>query len=56
VVVDVGDRRGDRIAVAKGLKPGDIVVTTGQIKLQNGSRLKVVDGAGLTAPAKPALY
>ncbi len=35
--VTTGETRGDQIAVLKGLKPGDIVVTSGQLKLRNGT-------------------
>ncbi len=37
VFVTTGDTRGDQVAVLKGVKEGDIVVTSGQIKLRNGS-------------------
>lgn len=33
--VTLGDRRGDQVAVLKGVKAGDQVVTAGQIKLRN---------------------
>ncbi len=33
--VTTGDTRGDQIAVLEGLKPGDVVVTSGQLKLRN---------------------
>lgn len=56
VVVTVGERVGDRVAIAKGLQAGDLVVTTGQVKLQNGSRLKVVADAAPQAPAQPSRY
>jgi membrane fusion protein (multidrug efflux system) len=35
--VTVGITRGDQVAVLKGIKEGDVVVTSGQIKLKNGS-------------------
>ncbi|MES2998165.1 MAG: efflux RND transporter periplasmic adaptor subunit [Pseudomonadota bacterium] len=35
--VTTGDKRGDQIAVLEGIKEGDIVVTSGQLKLKNGS-------------------
>ncbi len=41
VFVTVGDTRGDQIAILKGVKAGDIVVTSGQLKLKNGSRITV---------------
>jgi len=36
VFVTVGASRGDQVAVLKGIKEGDIVVTSGQLKLKNG--------------------
>ncbi|MBX3709146.1 MAG: efflux RND transporter periplasmic adaptor subunit [Gammaproteobacteria bacterium] len=39
--VTTGDARGDQIQVLKGLNEGDIVVTSGQLKLQNGSRVAI---------------
>jgi membrane fusion protein (multidrug efflux system) len=36
-VVTTGATRGDQIAILSGLKEGDIVVSVGQTKLQNGS-------------------
>jgi len=35
--ITVGGTRGDQIAILKGIKEGDVVVTSGQIKLRNGS-------------------
>jgi len=34
--VQIGDTRGDQVAVLKGLAAGDEVVTAGQLKLRNG--------------------
>lgn len=39
--VITGDTRGDQVAITKGLKEGQTVVTSGQIKLKNGSRIVV---------------
>jgi membrane fusion protein (multidrug efflux system) len=39
--VITGDTRGDQVAITKGLKEGQTVVTSGQIKLKNGSRVVV---------------
>jgi len=41
VFVTTGDARGDQVAIVKGIDVGDTVVTAGQIKLRNGSPLKV---------------
>ena len=37
VFVTTGATRGDQVAVLKGIKEGDTVVTSGQLKLRNGS-------------------
>jgi len=39
--VTLGATRGDQVAVIKGLQRGDTVVTSGQLKLKNGTPLKV---------------
>ncbi len=36
-VVQLGESRGDQVAVLKGVQPGEEVVTSGQLKLRNGS-------------------
>jgi len=41
VFVKTGLRRGDQIAVLEGIKSGDVVVTSGQMKLKNGTPLIV---------------
>lgn len=37
VIVTLGDTRGDQVAVLKGVKEGDLIVTSGQVKLRNGA-------------------
>ena len=39
--VTTGATRGDQVAIVKGLKTGDLVVTSGQIKLHNGSPVTI---------------
>lgn len=39
--VTTGPTRGDQVAVLKGLKEGDVIVTSGQLKLKNGAALQV---------------
>jgi membrane fusion protein, multidrug efflux system len=34
--VKLGDTRGDQVAITKGVAAGDVVITSGQIKLRNG--------------------
>jgi membrane fusion protein (multidrug efflux system) len=41
VFVTVGATRGDQVAVLSGIKKGDVVVTSGQLKLKNGTPLAV---------------
>jgi RND family efflux transporter, MFP subunit len=41
VFVTTGPKRGDQVAVLKGVKPGDVVVTSGQVKLHNGSAITI---------------
>ena len=45
--VRVGEPRGERQAIVEGLKPGERVVTVGQIKLDQGTRVKVDNTAAL---------
>lgn len=39
--VQTGDTRGDNVAISEGVKAGDEVVIDGQIKLRNGTTVKV---------------
>lgn len=39
--VVTGDTRGDQVAVLSGLKPGEVVVTAGQLKLHNGTPVDI---------------
>lgn len=39
--VTTGPTRGDQVAILKGVKAGETVVTAGQLKLRNGSRVVV---------------
>lgn len=41
VFVTVGDRRGNQVEIVKGIKAGQLVVTSGQLKLKNGARIKI---------------
>jgi membrane fusion protein (multidrug efflux system) len=46
-----GQARGDLVAINSGLKGGEQVVTTGQLKLNNGSRVKIDNSQDLKPPA-----
>ena len=41
VFVETGPTRGDQIAIVKGLEAGQVVVSSGQNKLKNGTPVKV---------------
>jgi len=51
--VTTGDTRGDQVAVLKGVKDSDMVVTAGQIKLHNGSSVLIDNSITPTADAAP---
>jgi membrane fusion protein, multidrug efflux system len=54
--VKTGQRFENKVAILEGLKPGEMVVSSGQIKLQNGARVQIGDGAPLTPPETPPAY
>jgi membrane fusion protein (multidrug efflux system) len=41
VFVTTGDTRGDQVAIVKGLKAGQEVITSGQLKLKNGTPVEI---------------
>jgi membrane fusion protein (multidrug efflux system) len=52
IFVTTGDTRGDQVAIISGVKPGDVVVTAGQVKLHNGA---VVDINNTVQPSDSAI-
>lgn len=52
VVVELGERRNEIVAVRSGLKGGEQVVTTGQVKIQDGSPVAITETNPLTQQAK----
>jgi membrane fusion protein (multidrug efflux system) len=48
----VGPTQGDRIAILEGIKQGEQVITSGQLKLQPGAAIKVDNSGALKAPAE----
>lgn len=46
--VETGERRDGVVLVLKGLKAGEQVVTAGQLKLDNGAHVAIVDDKALT--------
>jgi len=53
VFVTTGRTRGDQVAILKGVKAGDIVVTAGQIKLRNGSPVLINNSIQPSNDANP---
>jgi membrane fusion protein (multidrug efflux system) len=51
--VKTGPTRGDQVAVLSGLDAGSAVVTAGQIKLRNGTLLKVDNSIPLANDPNP---
>jgi len=48
--VKTGERFNNRVAIQEGLKPGDLVAASGQIKLINGGSVTVTASEALTPP------
>ncbi|WP_377297055.1 efflux RND transporter periplasmic adaptor subunit [Rhizobium sp. SGZ-381] len=55
VFVKTGSVRGDNVAVVDGVQPGDSVVIAGQIKLRNGTPVKVDNSHVPPAQDAPAI-
>jgi membrane fusion protein (multidrug efflux system) len=54
VFVKTGESRGDQVAVTSGVEQGAAVVTAGQIKLRNGTKLKIDNSIKVPNDANPA--
>ncbi|MDX5372056.1 MAG: efflux RND transporter periplasmic adaptor subunit [Pseudomonadaceae bacterium] len=52
--VDTGERRDGQVLIRKGLQAGEQVVTAGQLKLDNGAHVKVIDDQALERQSAPA--
>nr|WP_322940799.1 efflux RND transporter periplasmic adaptor subunit [Pseudomonas sp. s4] len=49
--VETGERRAGRVVISKGLTAGEQVVTSGQLKLDNGAHVVIVDDPALPLKA-----
>jgi membrane fusion protein, multidrug efflux system len=49
--VKTGDRVGDRVVIVEGLKPGDRVAASGQVKLSNGAVVVPTEASVLVSPS-----
>jgi len=52
--VTVGETRGDQVAILKGIEPGTVVVTSGQIKLKNDAPIAIDNRVTPADSAHPA--
>lgn len=50
LAIQPGMKRKDEVAIISGVNPNDRVVTSGQLKLQNGSRVQIKPGDPLKTP------
>ena len=48
--VDVGARYDGKVAITKGIKPGDLVINGGQIRVQNGAPVVPTENDSLNKP------
>ena len=51
--VTTGDTRGDQVAILKGINAGEMIVTSGQIKLHNGSPIAIDNSVQPSNDAAP---
>ncbi len=54
--VETGQRFANKVAIVKGINEGDLVVSSGQIKLHNGAPVTLTESEGLTPPETPPTY
>ena len=50
--VKIGNHRNGKVAILKGIQAGKLVVISGQLKLEDGARVKVDPEASLIPPEK----
>lgn len=51
-VVKIGERTKDKAHILEGVKAGDMVVTSGQVRLSNGAKVKIVENDTITPPSE----
>lgn len=54
VFVTTGETRGDQVAILQGIQEGDTIITSGQIKLRNGSPIRIDNSVQPKNEAAPA--
>ena len=53
--VETGEMRGNQIAILRGVKPGDVVVTSGQLKIKNNSLVVINNSIAPSDNANPVV-
>jgi multidrug efflux system membrane fusion protein len=51
--VTVAQRAGDDVVIEQGLQPGETVVTDGQLRLEQGTRVQLADANGWRRRQRP---
>ncbi|MCE0493703.1 efflux RND transporter periplasmic adaptor subunit [Vibrio salinus] len=51
-IVKIGARKKDKVRILSGLKKGDIIVTSGQVRLSNEAKVHVVQSDAANPPAE----
>ena len=54
--VKIGDRFDGKVAILSGLKPGDQVAASGQLRLNNETPITIIPGNALSAPPATSAY
>jgi len=55
-IVTLGKSKDDKVHILSGLNENDVIATSGQVRLSNGSHVKIVESSALDAPSVlPAL-
>ena len=53
--VKTGDRFDDRVVISTGVKPGDRVAASGQVKLNSGDIVTIGESNALATPSAPPI-
>jgi membrane fusion protein (multidrug efflux system) len=51
-IIKSGERRDGRVIIEEGVAAGDLIITSGQLKLDNGTRVAISEKNSLTLPAE----
>ncbi len=55
IFVRTGERRGGEVQILEGVSPGDRIVTSGQLKLRNGTRVRIDNSVTPSSDPTPEL-